>query len=57
MREQRWALALVWIVPALWSSNYVIARLARGVISPHLLAFGRWGVALALMLPEQHGHP
>lgn len=51
MNHQRWALALIWIVPALWSSNYVIARLARGVISPHLLAFGRWGVALALMLP------
>ncbi len=47
----RWAYALLWIVPALWSSNYVIARLASGVIEPHALAFGRWSIALALMLP------
>lgn len=47
----RWAYALLWIVPALWSSNYVIARLASGVIEPHALAFGRWALALGLMLP------
>jgi drug/metabolite transporter (DMT)-like permease len=29
----------------------VIARLASGVIEPHALAFGRWALALALMLP------
>ena len=51
MNSQRWALALIWIVPALWSANYVIARLARGVVSPHVLALGRWGLALLLMLP------
>ena len=51
MNPQRWALALIWIVPALWSANYVIARLARGVVSPHVLALGRWGLALLLMLP------
>jgi drug/metabolite transporter (DMT)-like permease len=42
---------LLWIVPALWSSNYLIARLADGFIAPHALAFGRWALALALMLP------
>jgi drug/metabolite transporter (DMT)-like permease len=42
---------LLWIVPALWSSNYLIARLADGVVAPHALAFGRWVLALALMLP------
>ena len=42
---------LLWVVPALWSSNYVIARLADGVVAPHALAFGRWALALALMLP------
>jgi drug/metabolite transporter (DMT)-like permease len=47
----RLAQALLFIVPALWSSNYLIARLARGVIHPHSLAFGRWSVAFALMLP------
>jgi drug/metabolite transporter (DMT)-like permease len=47
----RWAGVLLWVVPALWSSNYVIARAASGVISPHLLALGRWSVALLIMLP------
>jgi drug/metabolite transporter (DMT)-like permease len=47
----RWAPLLLWVVPALWSSNYIIARLAHGVVAPHLLAFGRWSLALALMLP------
>jgi drug/metabolite transporter (DMT)-like permease len=42
---------LLFLVPALWSSNYLIARLARGVIHPHGLAFGRWALAFALLLP------
>ncbi|MDP1528659.1 MAG: DMT family transporter [Rhodoferax sp.] len=42
---------LLWVVPAMWSSNYLIARLAHGVILPHQLAFGRWALALLLMLP------
>ena len=45
------ARALLFVVPALWSSNYVIARAANGVVHPHALAFGRWGLALVLMLP------
>jgi drug/metabolite transporter (DMT)-like permease len=47
----RWAQGLLWVVPALWSSNYLIARSADGVIAPHLLALGRWSLAAALMLP------
>jgi len=47
----RWAPVLLWVVPALWSSNYIIARLADGVVAPHVLALGRWLLALALMLP------
>lgn len=46
-----WALVLLWVVPALWSSNYLIARLAAEVVSPHTLATGRWALALLLMLP------
>ncbi|MBL8287965.1 MAG: DMT family transporter [Rubrivivax sp.] len=42
---------LLFAVPALWSSNYLIARLASGVVHPHALAFGRWAVALVLLLP------
>ncbi|MCP5285763.1 MAG: DMT family transporter [Burkholderiaceae bacterium] len=49
--RQRRAMVLLWIVPALWSSNYIIARLADGVVAPHALAFGRWALALALMAP------
>lgn len=46
-----WATALLFVVPALWSSNYLIARLAHGVVHPHALAFGRWGLAVAILLP------
>jgi len=42
---------LLWVTPALWSSNYIIARAADGVIAPHALALGRWIFALALLLP------
>ncbi|MFN8936010.1 MAG: DMT family transporter [Pseudomonadota bacterium] len=51
MNRPHWATALLFVVPALWSSNYVIARLADGVVHPHALAFGRWALALALLLP------
>jgi drug/metabolite transporter (DMT)-like permease len=46
-----WAQVLLWVVPLLWSSNYVIARAADGVIAPHALAAGRWLLAGALLLP------
>ncbi|MDP1899016.1 MAG: DMT family transporter [Rubrivivax sp.] len=51
MTPSRRAQVLLWVVPALWSSNYLIARLASGVIAPHQLALGRWSLALAFMLP------
>lgn len=47
----RWARVLLWLVPALWSSNYLVARLADGVITPHWLALLRWLLAALLMLP------
>ncbi|MEY3446974.1 MAG: hypothetical protein RIR45_1729 [Pseudomonadota bacterium] len=43
-RERR-ALWLLWITPALWSVNYIVARTAPGVIEPHMLALGRWALA------------
>ena len=46
---------LLWITPALWSSNYIIARASDGVIAPHALALGRWTLALALLLPLSGG--
>jgi drug/metabolite transporter (DMT)-like permease len=54
-RRQRIAQLLLWITPALWSSNYIIARASDGVIAPHALALGRWTLALALLLPLSAG--
>lgn len=51
MPPRQVALALVWIAPALLSSNYIIARAAAGVVPPHVLALGRWTFALLLLLP------
>lgn len=51
MSRRAVAQTLLWITPALWSSNYLIARAADGVVNPHLLALLRWGLAVALMLP------
>ena len=41
----RIALWLMWVTPALWSVNYIVARTAPGVVEPHLLALGRWALA------------
>ncbi len=46
-----WARVLLWVVPLLWSTNYIIARLADGLIAPHALALGRWALAATLLLP------
>ncbi len=54
-RRQRIARWLLWLTPALWSSNYIIARASEGVIAPHALALGRWLLALALLLPFAGG--
>lgn len=43
--HHRLALVLLWITPALWSVNYIVARKAPGVVEPHLLAIGRWALA------------
>ena len=49
-KQTRQALILLWLVPALWSVNYIIARKAPGVIGPHLLALGRWGLAALVLV-------
>ena len=43
--KMRLALIVIWIIPLLWTVNMVVARKAPGVISPHVLALGRWGLA------------
>lgn len=46
--RHRLALALIFITPAFWSVNYLVARSAPGVIEPHLLATLRWLMAAFL---------
>ncbi len=48
-RTRVWALALIWLIPLLWTVNIVAARQAPGVVSPHVLALGRWGLAGVLL--------
>jgi drug/metabolite transporter (DMT)-like permease len=47
----RWAIALLFLTPALWSVNYVVGRLAPGQVAPHMLALLRWAGAGLLLLP------
>jgi drug/metabolite transporter (DMT)-like permease len=46
---RRIAHVLVFVTPALWAVNYLVARWAPGVIAPHALALGRWIVAAAVL--------
>jgi drug/metabolite transporter (DMT)-like permease len=48
-RELRLAYALVFLTPALWSVNYLVARWAPGIIAPHALALARWTIAALLL--------
>jgi len=45
----RLATALIFVAPALWSVNYLVARWAPGVIAPHMLALMRWVLAALLL--------
>ncbi|CAG1016799.1 hypothetical protein BURC_01525 [Burkholderiaceae bacterium] len=47
--ELRLAYILLFVTPAMWSVNYLVARWAPGVIAPHALALGRWTVAALLL--------
>ncbi len=38
----RLAAIAIWCVPAMWAFNFMVARMAPGVIEPHGLALGRW---------------
>ncbi len=43
--RHRLALALIFVTPAFWAINYLVARSAPGVIEPHALASFRWLMA------------
>jgi drug/metabolite transporter (DMT)-like permease len=47
--DARLAGVLLFVAPALWSVNYLVARWAPGVVAPHMLALGRWSVAALLL--------
>jgi drug/metabolite transporter (DMT)-like permease len=49
--DRRWALALLFITPLLWSVNYLVGRLAPGTVAPHMLALLRWTIAVVILLP------
>lgn len=50
-RQRRLALILLFIAPALFASNMLTARATHDLIPPVALAFGRWSITLAIMLP------
>lgn len=47
--QERWALLGLWLIPALWAVNFVVARWAPGIVAPYALALGRWTVAGVLL--------
>ncbi|MES2957606.1 MAG: DMT family transporter [Pseudomonadota bacterium] len=47
--QVRLATVLIFVAPALWSVNYLVARWAMGVIAPHMLALSRWSLAVLLL--------
>ena len=47
--DARLAHILLFVTPALWSVNYLVARWAPGVIAPHMLALCRWSLAVLLL--------
>ena len=54
-RRRRWALILLFIAPALFASNMLMARATHDLIAPIGLAFWRWTVALTILLPFTAG--
>ena len=49
--ERRIAMVLLFIAPALFASNMLVARATADIIPPVALAFWRWAVTLAIVLP------
>ena len=45
----RLAVFAIWLIPALWSLNYLGARLSPGVVQPHTLALGRWLIVAGVL--------
>lgn len=41
--------ALIFLIPAFWSINYLVGRSAPSLIAPHALAFFRWALAALIL--------
>ncbi|MCY1165195.1 MAG: DMT family transporter [Pseudomonadota bacterium] len=54
-RQVRLALLVIWFIPVLWTANYVVARMAPGVIGPYALALGRWLLAAVVLFAFSGG--
>ena len=51
LEDRRFALVLLFVAPAMFASNMLMAKAVAEVIPPVALAFGRWGVTFLLLLP------
>ncbi len=51
LTDRQLALILLFVTPALFCSNMLIARLVHDIFPPVALAFWRWTLALGLLLP------
>jgi drug/metabolite transporter (DMT)-like permease len=49
-KQERLAARLLWVIPVMWSLNYLVARKAPGIVEPHMLAFARWGLAGGILV-------
>jgi drug/metabolite transporter (DMT)-like permease len=52
--QTRIAMGLMGFIPLLWTVNMVVARAAPGVVSPHVLALGRWGLAGLILVAASY---
>ena len=50
MARERLAVMLLWAAPAMWTVNYLVARMAPGIVQPHVLALGRWALAGVILI-------
>lgn len=50
-RERAFAMILLFIVPALFTTNVVVARAVNDTVPPFALAYWRWMLAFLLFLP------
>ena len=48
--RERVATVVCWLTPLLWTVNLVVVRTAPGIVTPNILALGRWFLAGLILL-------